>query len=98
MLKENCYITHLDLSNNAIGAAGAVMLYDVLHCNTTVVHCNLSGKYYYYSYLREREREGEREREREREREGEGEGPKFTIVLYMYNTGFVEALNFLPFF
>ena len=62
MLKENCYITHLDLSNNAIGAAGAVMLYDVLHCNTTVVHCNLSGKYY-YSYWRE----GERERERERE-------------------------------
>lgn len=44
MLKENCYITHLDLSNNGIGATGAVMLLDILASNTTVTYLNLSGK------------------------------------------------------
>lgn len=43
MLKENCYITHLDISNNNITSTGAYALADTLTANSTVVHCNLSG-------------------------------------------------------
>lgn len=63
MLKENCYITHLNLSENGLEAAGAHAVQEMLQNNSTVTHCYLSGRYgalalwyevlaYHYHYSR----------------------------------------------
>lgn len=44
MLKENCFISHIDLSNNHIGSAGAFGLAEMLSFNNTVTHIDFSGK------------------------------------------------------
>ena len=43
MLKENCYITHLDLSENSIGAPGAFAIAEMLSSNNTITHLFLRG-------------------------------------------------------
>ena len=46
MLKENCFISQIDLSYNNIGSPCAHALADMLSFNNTVTHCNFSGQYY----------------------------------------------------
>ena len=44
MLKENCYITHINLSGNTLGTPGAYGIQEMLQNNSTVTHCYLSGR------------------------------------------------------
>nr|XP_006821490.1 PREDICTED: uncharacterized protein C14orf166B homolog [Saccoglossus kowalevskii] len=43
MLKENCYISELNLSSNKLGSQGARAVGDMLEHNTTLQRINLSA-------------------------------------------------------